>query len=158
MPYQFKACKGWENLVRLPQRSTSYSAGYDFYAAEEVTLPSIWESIFQLIRKKAVQPVIVKTHVKAHMRTNEVLYLFNRSSNPGRGLILANGVGVVDSDYYGNKDNDGDIGFPFYNIMPWRVTIQKGQKIGQGVFSCYRRVSDDNATGKRDGGFGSTGE
>lgn len=158
----FKACKGYEylfdtKLTKLPHRSTKHSAGYDFYAAEECTLPSIWSSIWKLIRGKEVKPVIVHTHVKAKMRNNEVLLVFNRSSNPGKGLILANGVGVVDSDYFENKDNDGDIGFGFYNIMPFPVTIKRGQKIGQGVFTSFLKTSEDNATGSRTGGFGSTG-
>lgn len=155
MSYYFKACKNYEN-IQLPKRSTSHSAGYDFFAAEEVTLPSIWSSLWKLICRKEVKPTIVQTHVKAKMRSNEVLFLFNRSSNPGKGLILANGVGVVDADYYENEANDGDIGFPFYNIMPWPVTIKIGQKLGQGVFCSYRKTAEDNAEGKRTGGFGST--
>ena len=51
------------------------------------------------------------------MGEDEVLILANRSSNPGKkGLILANSIGVIDSDYYGNPDNDGHIMFAFYNI------------------------------------------
>ena len=51
------------------------------------------------------------------MQDDEVLILANRSSNPGKkGLILANSIGVIDKDYYGNPDNDGHIMFAFYNI------------------------------------------
>ena len=51
------------------------------------------------------------------MQDDEVLILANRSSNPGKkGLILANSIGVIDKDYYGNKDNDGHIMFAFFNI------------------------------------------
>lgn len=103
-------------------------------------------------------PTIIQTHVKAKMRANEVLMLFNRSSNPGKGLILANGVGVVDSDYYGNEKNDGDIGFAFFNISPFSVKIPKDAKIGQGVFQTFLKVDDDKAEGTRTGGFGSTGK
>lgn len=103
------------------------------------------------------KPTIVPTHVKAKMRANEVLMLFNRSSNPKRGLILANGVGVVDSDYYGNETNDGDIGFAFFSFSPFSTKIAKDTKIGQGVFQTFLKVDEDKAEGTRTGGFGSTG-
>lgn len=154
---KFEACKNFED-IKLPQRSTTCSAGYDFYAAENVELPSIWSQIWRLICRKEIEPTIIHTHVKAKMKSNEVLLAFNRSSNPFRGMILANGVGVIDADYYSNPDNDGDIGFAFYNLMPWKIFISKGQKIGQGIFMTYRKTEDDSASGTREGGFGSTGK
>ena len=157
MPRSFEVCKDYKDIT-LPKRSTAHAAGYDFYAAEEVVIPSIWSNIWNLIRKKEFLPTLVHTHVKAHMASNEVLLVFNRSSNPAKGLILANGVGVIDADYYSNPDNDGDIGFAFYNLMPWKVLISKGQKIGQGIFMTYRKTEDDSASGSREGGFGSTGK
>ena len=91
------------------------------------------------------------------MEDDEMLLLYNRSSNPGkRGLILANSVGVVDKDYYGNPDNDGHIMFAFYNIKDEDVEIKKGDAIGQAIFQKYFVTDDDNAEGKRIGGFGST--
>ena len=93
------------------------------------------------------------------MEEDEVLELYNRSSSPKKlGLILANGVGVVDADYYGNVDNDGEIMFAFFNIKPWDVTIKVGDRIGQGVFKKFLRpeiglrVKDV----ERVGGIGST--
>ena len=60
------------------------------------------------------------------MQDDEMLLLYNRSSNPKKkGLILANSVGVVDKDYYGNVDNDGHIMFAFYNIKDEDVDNQK---------------------------------
>lgn len=156
----FKPCKGYENCgIHLPERSTCSSAGYDFFTAEKVTIPSSLPSLMDLIRGKfSLKPTIVYTHVKAKMRSNEFLAVYNRSSNPIRGLILANGVGVVDSDYYGNKDNDGDIGFAFYNLSPCSLTLPAGYKIGQGIFQTFLKVDSDMTTTKREGGFGSTGE
>ena len=85
------------------------------------------------------------------------MILANRSSNPmKKGLILANSVGIVDKDYYGNKDNDGHIMFAFYNVYDEDITIKKGEAIGQGVFSKYLVVDDDKSEGERKGGFGST--
>ena len=154
---KFEVCKNFDDIT-LPKRSTTCSAGYDFYATENVELPSIWSQIWRLICRKEIEPTIVHTHVKAKMKSNEVLLAFNRSSNPFRGMILANGVGVIDADYYSNVDNDGDIGFAFYNLMPWKVLIRKGQKIGQGIFMTYRKTEDDSTSGTREGGFGSTGK
>ena len=75
--------------------------------------------------KPGQKPVLVKTGLKAYMQENEYLMLCNRSSNPGKkGLILANSVGVVDKDYYGNVDNDGHIMFAFFNIKDEDITIK----------------------------------
>ena len=145
----FEVAKGWEDKgINLPVRKTKYSAGYDVEAAEDVTIPSF---------KKGTNPVLIKTGIKAYMQDDEVLMLYNRSSNPKKkGLILANSVGVVDKDYYGNPDNDGLIMFAFYNIKEEDIEIKKGDIIGQGMFQKYLTTDDDNAEGERIGGFGST--
>ena len=145
----FEVAKGFEDKgINLPIRKTKYSAGYDIEAAEDVVIPSF---------KKGMNPTLIKTGIKAYMQDDEVLYLYNRSSNPKKkGLILANSVGVVDKDYYGNPDNDGHIMFAFYNIKDEDVEIKKGETVGQAVFQKYLVVDNDNAEGMRLGGFGST--
>lgn len=145
----FEVAKGFEDCnINIPVRKTKYSAGYDMEAAEDVIVPSF---------KKGDKPTLVKTGIKAYMQDDEVLMLYNRSSNPKKkGLILANSVGVVDKDYYGNSDNDGHIMFAFYNIKDEDIEIKKGEAIGQGVFQKYLVVDDDIAEGTRVGGFGST--
>lgn len=145
----FEVAKGFEDKgINLPERKTKYSAGYDIEAAEDVVIPSF---------KKGMNPTLVKTGLKAYMQDDEVLMLYNRSSNPKKkGLILANSVGVVDKDYYGNQDNDGHIMFAFYNIKDEDVTIKKGDAIGQAVFQKYFVTDEDEAEGERMGGFGST--
>ena len=70
--------------------------------------------------------------------------------------MLANSIGVVDKDYYGNEDNDGHIMFAFYNIKDEDIIVKKGEAIGQGVFQKYFISDNDQAEGKRSGGFGST--
>ena len=145
----FEVAKGFEDKnINLPVRKTKYSAGYDIEAAEDTVVPSF---------KKGVNPTLIKTGLKAYMQDDEVLMLYNRSSNPKKkGLILANSVGVIDKDYYGNVDNDGHIMFAFYNIKDEDVVIKKGDAIGQGIFQKYLVTEDDNAQGERVGGFGST--
>ena len=145
----FEIAKGFEEAqINLPKRTTKNSAGYDIEAAEDCVIPA-----FKLGQK----PTLVKTGLKAYMKSDEVLILANRSSNPGKkGLILANSIGVVDSDYYGNKDNDGHIMFAFYNIKSEDIEIKKGERIGQGIFQKYLITDNDSAEGERTGGFGST--
>ena len=145
----FEIAKGFENKeIKLPVRKTKYSAGYDIEAAEDTIIPSF---------KKGIKPTLVKTGLKAYMGEDEVLILANRSSNPGKkGLILANSLGVIDSDYYGNPDNDGHIMFAFYNIKDEDVEIKKGDAIGQGIFQKFLVTDNDISQGKRIGGFGST--
>ena len=145
----FEIAKGFEDKdINLPVRKTKFAAGYDIEAAEDIVIPSF---------KKGMAPTLIPTGIKAYMEDDEVLYLYNRSSNPKKkGLILANSVGVIDKDYYGNPDNDGHIMFAFFNIKEEDITIKKGEAIGQGVFAKYLVTDDDVAGGERTGGFGST--
>ena len=145
----FEIAKGFEGKeINLPIRKTRYSAGYDIEAAEDVVIPSF---------KKGNAPTLVKTGLKAYMADDEYLMLCNRSSNPKKkGLVLANSVGIIDKDYYGNPDNDGHMMFAFFNIKDEDITIKKGEAIGQAIFHKYLIVDDDNAEGERIGGFGST--
>ena len=145
----FEIAKGFENAeINLPIRKTKYSAGYDVEAAEDTIIPAF---------KRGQKPTLVKTGIKAYMEDDEMLLLYNRSSNPGKkGLILANSVGIIDCDYYGNEDNDGHFMFAFYNFFDHEVVIKKGDAIGQAIFMKYLVVDNDNASGTRKGGFGST--
>ena len=145
----FEVAKGFEDKgINLPVRKTKFSAGYDVEAAEDTIIPSF---------KRGNKPTLIKTGIKAYMQDNEYLMLVNRSSNPGKkGLILANSIGVIDKDYYGNPDNDGHIMFAFYNIKDEDVQIKKGDCIGQAIFQKYMVADNDNAQGERLGGFGST--
>lgn len=145
----FEIAKGFENSgINLPVRKTKFSAGYDIEAAEDTVIPSF---------KKGMAPILIKTGLKAYMQGDEYLKLCNRSSNPKKkGLILANSIGVVDSDYYENPDNDGHIMFAFYNIKDEDTLIKKGEAIGQAIFEKFLTVDNDTAEGDRIGGFGST--
>lgn len=142
----YGASEGETVKYKLPQKGSKKAAGYDFFNPEEVT-----------IQPKEIK--YVKTGIKALFPDDVVLLLFNRSSNPKKkGLILINGVGVVDADYYDNEDNEGEIAFAFYNITNEPITIQKGEKLGQGMFTIYKDVTNytDENIEERKGGFGST--
>ena len=145
----FEVAKGFEQAgINMPVRKTKYSAGYDVEAAEDCVVPAF---------KAGQPPTLVKTGIKAYMPEDEYLMLCNRSSNPKKkGLVLSNGVGIVDGDYYGNPDNDGHIMFAFFNVKAEDIEIKKEDCIGQAIFQKFGIVDNDNAEGARLGGFGST--
>lgn len=145
----FEVAKGFENEgVNMPVRKTKFSAGYDIEAAEDCVIPA-----FKLGQK----PTLVKTGLKAYMQEDEYLMLCNRSSNPfKKGLVLANSIGIIDADYYGNPDNDGAFMYAFYNMFDKDVEIKKGDVIGQAIFKKYEIIDGDIAERERVGGFGST--
>lgn len=147
----FEIAKGFEDKgINLPIRKTKFSAGYDIEAAEDTLIPSMKNLDTKV-------PTLVKTGLKAYMQDDEVLLLFNRSSNPKKkGLVMANSVGVIDKDYYGNPDNDGHFMFSFFNVKDEDILIKKGEAIGQAIFQKYLVTDDDAADGVRVGGFGST--
>ncbi len=145
----FEIAKGWEDKnINLPKRSTKYAAGYDMEAAEDTIIPAF---------KPGVKPTLIPTGLKAYMQDDEMLCLYNRSSNPKKkGLVLANSVGIVDKDYYGNADNDGHIMYAMWNFKDEDVKIEKGERIGQAIFQKYLIADNDSADSVRTGGFGST--
>lgn len=134
----------------LPKRETQFSAGYDLKAAEDVTIPGLNGDV-------RLKPVLVPTGVKAQLEKDQVLILANRSSNAlKRNLIVPNGVGVIDADYYNNPNNEGEIMGLFINLNTEDYKICKGDRIMQGIITSYAVTEDDEAKGKRNGGFGST--
>lgn len=145
----FEVAKGFEDKgVNMPVRKTKYSAGYDVEAIEDVVIPAF---------KLGMKPTLVKTGLKAYCQNDEYIKLVNRSSNPGKkGLVLANSIGIIDADYYNNPDNDGHFMYAYYNFFDHDVEIKKGDVVGQAIFQKYLITDDDEATGERVGGFGST--
>lgn len=145
----FEIAKGFEDKeINLPIRKTAKSAAYDLEAAEDTVLPS-----FKLGQK----PTLIPTGLKAYMEDDDVLMLFPRSSGPKKqGIMFPHSVGIVDADYYGNIDNDGHIMVQCINIKDEDVLIKKGDTVAQAMFQKYLVVDNDNATGERTGGFGST--
>ena len=145
----FEIAKGYENEnINLPKRSTAHSVAYDIEAATEIVLPSF---------KIGMKPTLIPTGLKAYMMDDEVLMILPRSSGPKKqGIAFPHSMGVIDSDYYGNIDNDGHIFVQCINIKDEDVTIKKGDKIAQAYFQKFLVTDNDDATGERIGGFGST--
>ena len=137
---------GRENAVK-PRRGTKHSAGYDFISPVEIVIPA---------HKMAKIP----TGVKAAMNEDEILSIYPRSSIGFKtGIRLANTVGIVDSDYYNNSDNEGHIFIKFYNPTDEDYLIHIGDKIAQGIFTKYLIVDDEEEIlTERSGGLGSTGK
>ena len=128
----------------LPKRATVHSAGYDFVSPIEIEI-------------KPHTSELIWTNVKAKFEPDEVLVLTVTSGMGKRGIMLANNVGIIDADYFGNQFNDGNIGFRLYNFCEEPYTIKQGDKIGQGLFLNFLKVDDEEkVTQKRKGGFGST--
>ena len=92
------------------------------------------------------------------MPEDEVLLLANRSSNTfKRNLALPNGVGVIDSDYYNNDANEGEIFVQLINYGVRPIQIHQGDRIGQGIFIHYLKTDNDVPIDRqRINGFGST--
>lgn len=165
--------------ISIPTRATQAAAGYDFEVAEDIVVPSMenmwrkaltdawvssepWtlEHMANFTKREKVKPTLVPTGIKCQLASDCYLELSVRSSTPLKHwLILANSVGIIDSDYYNNPDNEGHIYFQLINLSPFDIQLKKGDKIGQGIIKKYELTDDDYKYEKaeRAGGFGSTG-
>lgn len=141
--------RGFEKINELgiiPQRGTSGSAGYDFYASKRVEIAP-------------GELKVIDTYIRAYMEKDEFLAIFIRSSvGIKKGLRLANCVGIIDSDYYNNPENGGHIRIALKNETEKKVVIEPKERIAQGIFMKYLITDDDNITNIRQGGFGSTNQ
>lgn len=132
-------------LYKVPERGTQRSAGYDFYLPFDVTV------------NPHEMTDMIWTGVKAYMQKDEVLLLDMRSSMGHKGLRLGFTIGVIDSDYYGNPQTDGNIGFKLVNDTDEPIHLKRGERVVQGVFTKFLTIDNDNCTTVRTGGYGSTG-
>lgn len=131
--------------ISIPKRGTANSACYDFFLNEDIVI-------------KAGDRLTVFSNIKAYMLPDEVLMVYPRSSSGIKfGLELANTVGVVDSDYYSNSDNDGNIGFFIVNTSDKDAKFLRGDRIVQAMFQKILIADEDSFLNeKRFGGYGST--
>ena len=133
--------------IKLPTRATTESAGYDISTPVDIKIPPHGIS-------EAIQ-----TDIKAYMLYDEYLEIVPRSSiGFKKGLMLVNTCGIIDSDYYSNPDNDGNIGFKFKNLTDKTVELKAGERILQGIFKKYLLADEDNCNTIRKGGIGSSND
>lgn len=180
-------CRGFEivnadhrtlpaEAVNLPIRGTRTSAGYDFVTTEDLVIEPQQKAKF-------------KTDVKAYMKPDEVLLITVRSSMGIKNdLMISNTLGVIDSDFYENIDNDGNIVISLRNLKPAvesageyitvqdvegkthkilsmvdktevnTIFIERGTRIAQGVFVKFLESDNCNTGNERVGGVGSSGK
>ena len=170
----------------LPVRKTENSAGYDLAAAENIIIPPMHtlieaireegeiyaekgnlytrlddyltlEEMKRIVKGINAKPTLVSTGLKCELDPHTYLELSVRSSTPlNYWLVMANGVGIIDADYYNNPSNEGEIFLQLINLSPYPILIQKGEAVGQGIVKRYETIENDAAVGTRIGGFGST--
>lgn len=130
--------------IKMPVRATKHSVCYDcFSPIDEIIEPSETKLIF--------------INCKAYCNTDEGVMLSATSGMGKRGVMLAQGVGIVESDYADSEANDGNIGFMLFNHGKEPYVVKKGDKIGQIFFFKFLTVDDEaEITTIRKGGFGST--
>ena len=115
----------------LPKRETKYAAGYDIYSLEDFIL-------------KPTEIIKIPTGIKVNMNDDEVLLLIDRSSQGFKyNVRICNQVGVIDKDYYNNKDNEGHIFVKLQNEGKKDYIVKKGEAICQGLFIKYLTVDNE---------------
>jgi dUTP pyrophosphatase len=131
--------------IKLPQRATKKSSGYDICAVYDFML-------------RPGEEIKLPTGLKAYMLDNEELLLFPRSSIGFKyNVRFNNTIPKIDSDYYNNKDNEGHIWLKFTNQGDKNWVVEKGEAIAQGSFYNYLIADNDNPISEeRTGGLGST--
>lgn len=131
--------------VILPKRATKSSVAYDFYSPIDITIPPMTS-------------VMIWTDIKAKFNENEALLINIRSSMGKHPVMIANTQGWIESDYYSNADNDGNIGIRLLNLGTEPYIIKRGDRIAQGMFIKYLTADNGNTDTERSGGFGSSGK
>lgn len=130
--------------IILPKKGTSKAIAYDIYSPIDITI-------------EPMSSGMIWTDVKAYFQDDEALLINVRSSMGKQPIILANVQGWVECDYYGNKDNNGNLGVNLFNLGKTPYVIKKGERIAQCMF--IKKLDADNGDTDtiRTGGFGSTG-
>lgn len=174
----FEVISCLNNMIPLPERKTSHSAGYDISVIhpdvfellkQGKSLEESWLQVSHVLPEdktkrfatvwkgleEHAKAILLPTGIKAYMQDDEVLIMAVRSSKGIKnGIVQANPPSIIDADYYNNSDNEGHIFFAVNNMA---VVFDKPiMPIAQGVFMKYLVVDNDNADGERIGGIGST--
>ena len=139
--------KRLDSTLPLPEYQTSGSVAFDLYARTDAT-----------IEPKSIE--LIPTNLIVETPPGYMLMLAARSSLPlKKGLILPNGVGIIDQDYCGPED---ELKLQVYNITGDKVSVAKGERIGQAMLVQIGQVIEfeeaENIRSESRGGFGSTGK
>ena len=127
----------------LPVRKTQYSAGYDFIAIKDFVL-------------NPGEIIKIPTGYKASFGIDEMLMIVVRSSMGFKyNIRLCNQVGIIESDYYNNPDNEGHLYVALQNEGREAYVVKKGDSYAQGIFTKFLTCGDVVNT-KRMSGLGST--
>lgn len=140
----FIKIKRIDNSLPLPEYKTNGAAAFDFVSREAIE-----------INPSEIKLIPLNSIIK--IPENNCLLIFARSSMQKRGLILANGVGIIDSDYCGPED---EIKAAYYNFSNQVVKIEKGERVAQGMILPIEKVNweeIEEINSPTRGGFGSTG-
>ena len=142
---EFEDAKEMYEFLKMPKRKTVNSAGYDFHSPFD----------FVLHPKEIIK---VNTGIKVSMENDDCLMLLDRSSTGFKyNIRICNQVGVIDSDYYNNVQNEGHICIALQNEGEKDWIIKKGDSFAQGLFTKYFVVDEEeNIENNRVGGIGST--
>lgn len=137
--------QGYYDAIKLPKRATSGSAGYDFFCPLDIDIPVGY-------------CMTIPTGIKCNMEPTCFLAMFPRSGHGFKyGVHLANTVGIIDSDY-AYSDNEGHIFVKMINdsTIAEPLLLDAGDAFCQGILIPFGLTADDDASGTRNGGFGST--
>lgn len=131
--------------IKLPQRGTEHSVAYDIFCPIDTVI-------------KPMDKQLIWTDIKAYFGTDEALLVNVRSSMGKVPVVIANSQGWIESDYYQNPENDGNIGVNLFNLGKEDYVIKKGDRIAQCMFINYLVADSGNSENQRVGGIGSTGK
>ncbi len=129
----------------LPKRQTEGAAAFDLMAREATTIPP-------------KQIGYVPLNIAVGTPPGHFLLIAARSGTHKKGLMLANGIGIVDPDYSGDND---EVKAAYYNFLDQPVSIEKGERIAQAAFIPIRSFEwqeTEKMETKDRGGFGTTGK
>ena len=133
-------------IIKLPKRSTSGSAGYDFFSPIDIHL-------------EPNESITIPTGIKCQIENRWFLGLFPRSGLGFKyNMTLSNTCGIIDEDYFENENNEGHIMVKIINGKDKAFDIERGKAFVQGIFLPYGVTVDDETDGVRKGGMGSTDE
>ena len=138
--------KRLDSSIGLPEPATAGAAGFDLAASVDVEIPA-----------RGIK--LVGTGLVIGVPNGYFLGIFARSSTPlKRGLMVANGVGIIDADYCGPAD---EIKIQLINVSSQPVQVKRGDRLAQGVVLPCPRIEWEEVAemvAPTRGGFGSTGQ